>query len=40
VESVLAEVSKAFRLCRFYSATHPVVRQAMAKRRAALLPAP
>ena len=29
VESVMAEVGKAFRLCRFYPATHPSVQQAM-----------
>jgi HEAT repeat protein len=36
VESVLAEVGKAFRLCRFYPATHPSVRQAMAELSASL----
>ena len=30
VESVLAEVGKAFRLCRFYPPTHPSVQQVMA----------
>ena len=36
VESVLAEVGKAFRLCRFYPATHPSVRQAMSDLSASL----
>jgi HEAT repeat protein len=36
VESVLAEVGKAFRLCRFYPPTHPSVQQAMADLSAAL----
>jgi HEAT repeat protein len=36
VESVLAEVGKAFRLCRFYPATHPSVQQAMADLSASL----
>jgi HEAT repeat protein len=30
LETVLAEVGKAFRLCRFYPATHPSVQQALA----------
>ncbi len=29
VEAVLAEIGKAFRLCRFYPATHPSVQQAL-----------
>ena len=36
VESVLAEVGKAFRLCRFYPVTHPSVQQAMADLSACL----
>jgi HEAT repeat protein len=36
MESVLAEVGKAFRLCRFYPSTHPSVQQAMADLSAAL----
>jgi HEAT repeat protein len=36
VESVLAEVGKAFRLCRFYPASHPTVQQAMADLSAVL----
>ena len=36
VEAVLAEVGKAFRLCRFYPATHPTVEQARVELAAAL----
>ena len=36
VESVLTEVAKAFRLCRFYPASHPAVQQAMTDLAAAL----
>ena len=36
VESVLTEVGKAFRLCRFYPATHPAARQALNELAAAL----
>jgi HEAT repeat protein len=36
VESVLGEVGKAFRVCRFYPSTHPTVQQAMADLSAAL----
>jgi len=36
IEAVLAEVGKVFRLCRFYPASHPSVRQAMADLSAAL----
>jgi HEAT repeat protein len=31
LETVLAEVGKAFRLCRFYPSTHPSVQQALAE---------
>ena len=37
VEAVLAEVGKAFRLCRFYPSTHPSVQQALSE-LAAVLP--
>lgn len=30
VEAILAEIGKAFRLCRFYPATHPSVQQSLA----------
>jgi HEAT repeat protein len=36
VEAVLAEVGKAFRLCRFYPSTHPSVQQALSELAAAL----
>jgi len=36
LEAILAEIGKAFRLCRFYPATHPSVRQALAELSAAL----
>jgi len=36
LESVLNEVGKAFRLCRFYPAAHPTVRQAVADLSASL----
>ncbi|HXY69292.1 MAG TPA: HEAT repeat domain-containing protein [Gemmatimonadales bacterium] len=36
VEAVLAEVGKAFRVCRFYPAGHPAVKQAMADLTVAL----
>jgi hypothetical protein len=31
LEAILAEIGKAFRLCRFYPATHPSVQQALAE---------
>ena len=36
VEAVLTEVGKAFRLCRFYPATHPSVQQSLAALSASL----
>ncbi len=38
IESILAEVGKAFRLCRFYPSTHPTVQQALADLSAVLPP--
>ncbi len=29
LEAILTEIGKAFRLCRFYPALHPSVRQAL-----------
>lgn len=36
IEAVLAEVGKAFRLCRFYPASHPSVQQALSELSAVL----
>lgn len=36
IESVLAEVGKAFRLCRFYPSSHPSVQQALSELSASL----
>ena len=36
IESVLAEVGKAFRRCRFYPSSHPSVQQALSELSASL----